>query len=271
MDSGAQSSIMSQDCARRCNLLHLLDKRFQGMAVGVGSGKIVGQIHQVPCCESAVHAACCLHFAVQSIPGHSRHGLSNRWLRLSGWHIASTLSPVSMGKACALYFLPQHCVRECRVLQCGRMCRSLRGCRVQAIIKVQSVHLPMSITVLESGSMEFLFGLDMLRRYQCCIDLKRGVLRVDVAPPVELPFLAEHELPPSARPGAGAGAPEEGAPLRSVFVLDVWLRTYPPRSAGKYMREVDITHGAAPSGLLPFCAIACLLVLAQHELQSGQG
>ncbi len=57
VDSGAQSSIMSQDCARRCNLLHLLDKRFQGMAVGVGSGKIVGQIHQVPCCESAVHAA----------------------------------------------------------------------------------------------------------------------------------------------------------------------------------------------------------------------
>lgn len=59
VDSGAQSSIMSQDCARRCNLLHLLDKRFQGMAVGVGSGKIVGQIHQVPCCESAVHSALC--------------------------------------------------------------------------------------------------------------------------------------------------------------------------------------------------------------------
>ena len=56
VDSGAQSSIMSQDCARRCNLLHLLDKRFQGMAVGVGSGKIVGQIHQVRR-EAAVHAA----------------------------------------------------------------------------------------------------------------------------------------------------------------------------------------------------------------------
>lgn len=70
VDSGAQSSIMSQDCARRCNLLHLLDKRFQGMAVGVGSGKIVGQIHQVPCCESAVHAARCLNLAAQSISKH---------------------------------------------------------------------------------------------------------------------------------------------------------------------------------------------------------
>lgn len=95
---------------------------------------------------------------------------------------------------------------------CAACAPNCAAVRLQAIIKVQAVHLPMSITVLESGSMEFLFGLDMLRRYQCCIDLRRGVLRVDVAPPVELPFLAEHELPASARPGAGAGAPEEGAP-----------------------------------------------------------
>lgn len=81
----------------------------------------------------------------------------------------------------------------------------------QATIKVQSLHLPMSITVLESGSMEFLFGLDMLRRYQCCIDLRAGMLRFNIQPPVELPFLAEHELPASARPGASAGAPDEGA------------------------------------------------------------
>ncbi len=51
---------------------------------------------------------------------------------------------------------------------------------------------------MEKGP-EFLFGLDMLRRYQCNIDLKANVLRFAVEPKVALPFLAEHELPESVR------------------------------------------------------------------------
>jgi hypothetical protein len=35
VDSGAQSTIMSSACAERCGLLHLLDTRFEGVAVGV--------------------------------------------------------------------------------------------------------------------------------------------------------------------------------------------------------------------------------------------
>lgn len=46
VDSGAQITLMSLDCARRCNLERLIDKRFQGMAHGVGSQKIIGRIHQ---------------------------------------------------------------------------------------------------------------------------------------------------------------------------------------------------------------------------------
>jgi hypothetical protein len=34
--------------AEKCGLAHLIDKRFQGMAVGVGSSKIIGRIHAAP-------------------------------------------------------------------------------------------------------------------------------------------------------------------------------------------------------------------------------
>eukprot|EP00884_Botryococcus_braunii_P000269 jgi/Botrbrau1/10242/Bobra.0140s0001.2 len=132
VDSGAQRTIMSHECAGRCNILHLLDTRFAGIARGVGQGKILGRVH-----------------AVQ--------------------------------------------------------------------MKVGDRYLPVSITVLESNDVDFLFGLDMLRRYQCSIDLLSNVLRFPSIN-LELPFLSEHELPTHARlflPGeeasASAGANPGGA------------------------------------------------------------
>ncbi|KAJ3431842.1 aspartyl protease ddi-related [Anaeramoeba flamelloides] len=93
VDSGAQSTIMTQACAKRCGITRLLDKRFQGTAVGVGSSKILGKIH---------------------------------------------LTKMKIGKT----------------------------------------FFNTSITVLEQGGIDFLFGLDMLKRHRAHIDLENNVLKI---------------------------------------------------------------------------------------------
>ncbi|KAK4688111.1 DNA damage-inducible protein 1, partial [Tremellales sp. Uapishka_1] len=115
VDSGAQTTIISPECAEACGLLRLLDKRFAGVAVGVGSGVIAGRIHS-------------------------------------------------------------------------------------AQIKVGNQHLPVSFSVLEGTSVQLLFGLDMLKRHQACIDLSTNTLRINGE---EIPFLAEHEIAKETRRETG--------------------------------------------------------------------
>lgn len=45
VDSGAQMTIMSRKFAEKVGLLEVIDKRFEGYAVGVGKGKILGKVH----------------------------------------------------------------------------------------------------------------------------------------------------------------------------------------------------------------------------------
>uniref|UniRef100_A0A0E0JWX9 DNA damage-inducible protein 1 n=1 Tax=Oryza punctata TaxID=4537 RepID=A0A0E0JWX9_ORYPU len=67
-----------------------------------------------------------------------------------------------------------------------------------APIKIGHVFYPCSFTVLDAPNMEFLFGLDMLRKHQCIIDLKDNVLRVGGGE-VSVPFLQEKDIPSHIR------------------------------------------------------------------------
>src|ERR1700755_2519412 len=50
--------------------------------------------------------------------------------------------------------------------------------------------------MMQGRDVDLLFGLDMLKAHQACIDLEKNVLRIQGR---EVTFLPEHELPEKAR------------------------------------------------------------------------
>lgn len=65
-------------------------------------------------------------------------------------------------------------------------------------VQIENDFLASSFNVLENQPMDMLFGLDMLKRHQCVIDLKNNILRIGTTGS-ETRFLNESELPAHAR------------------------------------------------------------------------
>jgi len=62
-----------------------------------------------------------------------------------------------------------------------------------ANLEILGKTLVCSLTVLEDNKVDFLFGLDNLKRHQCCVDLVQNMLHMRNGE-ISVPFLSEGEI-----------------------------------------------------------------------------
>ncbi|GMM37313.1 Ddi1 protein [Saccharomycopsis crataegensis] len=156
VDSGAQRTILSQKMAEECGISRLIDRRFRGIAAGVGSGEIIGQIHS-------------------------------------------------------------------------------------ATIKIDKYFFPCSFTILDTN-VDFLLGLDMLKRHQGIIDLKNNKLVLGDA---EASFLPESQIPRSMF-NSGENLPGSLAPNGSRLGGNIFSAENPaPSKKAKVTTEAPSAASSA--------------------------
>jgi len=96
------------------------------------------------------------------------------------------------------------CANACNIMRLvdSRWAGIAKGVGEQKIIgrihmvqlTIENDFLATSFSVLENQPMCMILGLDLLKRHQCCIDLKKNVLRIGTTG-TETPFLPDNKIP----------------------------------------------------------------------------
>merc|ERR1719420_2083437 len=115
-----------------------------------------------------------------------------------------------------------------------------------AQIQIEKDFLTSSFSILEDQPMDMLLGLDMLKKHQCTLDLKKNVLVIGTTG-TETPFLAETDLPPCARLSAQASEEDvmKASAKETAAFEDKQLAEALARSASETNMD---TSEAGPSG-----------------------
>ncbi|ELK16527.1 protein DDI1 homolog 1 [Pteropus alecto] len=110
--------------------------------------------------------------------------------------------------------MSQACAERCNIIRLvdQRWAGIAKGVGTQRIIgrvhlaqiQIEGDFLQCSFSILEEQPMDMLLGLDILRRHQCSIDLKKNVLVIGTTG-TQTHFLPEGELPPCAKLVSGTG------------------------------------------------------------------
>ena len=77
VDTGAQMTIMTAEFAEKCSLMRLIDKRYAGMAYGVGQSRLLGRVHQAQLKVGAEHMTSSVSVIEQNSGPRLIFGLDN--------------------------------------------------------------------------------------------------------------------------------------------------------------------------------------------------